>query len=358
MLKFCPRCGNLLSIVEGEAGLQFACDTCPYIFNIVRKVSSRIYPRLKVCSSHPSTNKQNKMHFTPTGSGRRIGRKCSMGERRFDRRTLPPVLASPSIFHANSNAVRGWADDYILQVLQSRMFTSVARIGATMYRVNTDPILAVRQAVACLQNGHVIAVPTDTVYGLAASAQDLNAVKLLYEIKAREPEKPVAVCVSRVRHSLFTEQADMFVFQVSDIKNLGETSHLPNRILDALLPGPVTVVLKRSRSLNHFLNPGNPLIGIRVPNDTFVRKVAEQFGQPIALTSANASSEPSTLRVNEFEKLWPMLGAVFDGGNLPGSREASTVVDLSYPNHFRILRDGSALNSTLCVMDTFGLIRR
>lgn len=139
---------------------------------------------------------------------------------------------------------------------------------------------------------------------------------------------------------------------------MGETSHLPNRILEALLPGPVTVVLRRSQNLNHFLNPGNPLIGIRVPNDPFIRKVAEQFGKPIALTSANTSSEPSTLRISEFEKLWPMLGAVFDGGSLPGSRKASTVVDLSYPNHFHILRDGSALESTLAVMDTFGLIRR
>lgn len=93
------------------------------------------------------------------------------------------------------------------------MFTSVARIGATMFRVNNDPILAVRQAVACLKNGNVIAVPTDTVYGLAASAQDLNAVKLLYEIKAREPDKPVAVCVPRVRQYLFAKGVIIFVFR-------------------------------------------------------------------------------------------------------------------------------------------------
>jgi len=48
MLQFCPNCGNLLGIEEGENCLRFSCHTCPYIFNIVRKVSSRIYPILKV----------------------------------------------------------------------------------------------------------------------------------------------------------------------------------------------------------------------------------------------------------------------------------------------------------------------
>ncbi|KAK6641260.1 DNA-directed RNA polymerase III subunit RPC10 [Polyplax serrata] len=47
MLLFCPSCANVLGIEQGEASLRFACNTCPYIFNIARKVTSRYYPRLK-----------------------------------------------------------------------------------------------------------------------------------------------------------------------------------------------------------------------------------------------------------------------------------------------------------------------
>lgn len=137
---------------------------------------------------------------------------------------------------------------------------------------------------------------------------------------------------------------------------MGDTSHLPPGLLDALLPGPVTIVLKRSKELNNSLNPGNPRIGIRVPNDLFIRSVACEFGKPIALTSANTSSQPSSIRTTEFEQLWPMLGAVFDGGTLPGSREASTVIDLSSSHEYSVLRDGSALQPTVAKLEKYGLL--
>lgn len=56
MLLFCPCCGNTLGVEQGEKSLRFGCHTCPYIFNIVRKVTSRIYPRLKVRSMRYDTN--------------------------------------------------------------------------------------------------------------------------------------------------------------------------------------------------------------------------------------------------------------------------------------------------------------
>lgn len=82
-----------------------------------------------------------------------------------------------------------------------------------MFRLSADPMAAVHHAVACLRAGSVIAVPTDTVYGLAASAQDHHAVQLLYEIKARDQEKPVAVCVSKVWGILFEthQKTDLIV---------------------------------------------------------------------------------------------------------------------------------------------------
>lgn len=100
---------------------------------------------------------------------------------------------------------------------------------------------AVRVASELLRAGHVIALPTDTIYGLACNANDQEAIKRLYEIKGRNEEKPVAICVS----------------DYSDLKHWGCAEHLPEELLSALLPGPVTIVLKKSKNLdNPYLNPG------------------------------------------------------------------------------------------------------
>ena len=70
-----------------------------------------------------------------------------------------------------------------------------------------------------------------------------------------------------------------------------------SQLLSELLPGPVTVVFERTVSLNPDLNPGTSLVGIRVPNHGFVREICEKCAEPLALTSANISSEPSALTV-------------------------------------------------------------
>ena len=70
-----------------------------------------------------------------------------------------------------------------------------------------------------------------------------------------------------------------------------------NEVLTDLLPGKVTTVFKRKETLNPKLNPGNPLVGVRIPDHQFVREVVRRCGQPIALTSANVSNSKSTLDV-------------------------------------------------------------
>lgn len=201
---------------------------------------------------------------------------------------------------------------------------------------------AIRQAANLLESGKVIALPTDTVYGLACNANDPNAILRLYAIKGREEKKPVAICV-----------ADFF-----DFRFWGEGDHLPDKLLEQLLPGPVTIVVKKSANLdNPFLNPGVEKIGIRIPDFDFIRNVSRAFRYPVALTSANKSSEKSTLNVREFQKLWPALGAVFDGGQLgvrEQQREASTVIDLSQIGQYKVIRKGVAVEHTIRVVEQFG----
>lgn len=184
-----------------------------------------------------------------------------------------------------------------------------------------------------------------------------GAVNRIYEIKGRIQTRPLAICVA----------------DVSDISRFALVDHLPHGLLDSLLPGPVTVVLKRgavttlcflvlsntcleqtealiilfiylclgeNSILEGSLNPGLDSIGVRVPDLDFIRSIARGAGSALALTSANLSGQPSSVSVKDFESLWPHCSYVFDGGVLPSGRAGSTIVDLMTPGVYKILRDG------------------
>uniref|UniRef100_A0A1B6D014 Threonylcarbamoyl-AMP synthase n=1 Tax=Clastoptera arizonana TaxID=38151 RepID=A0A1B6D014_9HEMI len=195
-------------------------------------------------------------------------------------------------------------------------------------------------AVEMLDQGAVIAVPTDTVYGLAVDSTSSEAISALYEVKKRDPEKPLAICVNTI----------------DEIKKWGVISGLPKGLLEKLLPGPVTIVLDRTSHLNANLNAGITKVGIRIPNQPFIRRITEKLNRPLALTSANLSNEPSCINVGEFENLWPLIAAVFDTGDINNkSKEGSTVVDLSLKGKYSIIRPGVGLKSIVQVLHQFDL---
>lgn len=213
----------------------------------------------------------------------------------------------------------------------------------TMPVCAAESVDALQLAEQCLRLGKVIALPTDTVYGLACDANNEEAIQLLYDIKGRDEHKPVAICVNNL----------------AALRRYGQASHLSDELLTRLLPGPLTIVIERMPELsNRFLNPSTTKIGIRIPDFKFIRDVcATWHEQPLALTSANRSSAPSSLQVSEFKSLWPRLGAVFDAGRIGLTEErrlASTVIDLATPGHYEIVRAGVALKETLEVLHNFG----
>ncbi|KAJ0173279.1 hypothetical protein K1T71_011455 [Dendrolimus kikuchii] len=215
---------------------------------------------------------------------------------------------------------------------------------------NMTPIIpsteefAYERAANYLSNGQVIAVPTDTIYGLACSANCPEAIKNLYNIKGRDSIKPVAICVTYIK----------------DVRKWGQAEHLSDELLCKLLPGPVTVILEKSELLNNpYLNPATTKIGIRIPKNAFINNVTRIFDMPLALTSANFSNEPSTLSVKEFEHLYPHLGAVFDGGllskGLEQNRTGSTVVDLSKIGFYDVIRRGILVEEIVSIVESYGL---
>ena len=201
-------------------------------------------------------------------------------------------------------------------------------------------------AVQLIKKNKIIAVPTDTIYGLTGLAQHSLTIQKLYSIKRRDEKKPLAICVD----------------SIPEIGNWGEISHLPEGLLQQLLPGPVTIVLRRTSKLNPQLNPGNLNVGIRIPNSEFLRNVVKIIGEPLALTSANESDSPSTLHPDEFKSLWPFLGGVFyDNPNSKilqdRGRLGSTIVDLTEPECYKVIRPGMFSIQTNRILQNLGLRR-
>lgn len=240
-----------------------------------------------------------------------------------------------------------------MNLLRNFCFRYVVRYKSTSPKMKIEKITPVYQcseetsyakAAEFLSAGQVIAVPTDTIYGLACSANCPEAIKKLYAIKGRDSAKPVAICVT----------------YINDVRKWGEAEHLSDSLLNSLLPGPVTVVLERTEHLdNPVLNPMTTKIGIRIPNHSFMNQVTKIFDMPVALTSANFSNEPSTLSIKEFQHLFGQLGAVFDGGllshGLEENRTGSTVIDLSQKGYYKVIRRGISYEKIVIILNSHGL---
>ena len=232
---------------------------------------------------------------------------------------------------------------------------------------------AVAAAAARLARGGAIALPTDTLYGLAADARSAGAVAALAAAKGRDAgAKPLAVAVA----------------DVADVARVAETGGLPEGLLAALLPGPVTVLLRPAGRGGGGGGGGGgddrgqqqgegglalgalgarDKIGVRVPQCEFTRAVIRALAAAaqgagggatpaaLALTSANASGCPSPLRADDTRALWPRLAGVFDGGPVAAASAAgSTVVDLSVPGEARIVRRGVAAANVARLLAQFG----
>ena len=181
------------------------------------------------------------------------------------------------------------------------------------------------EAIALLRAGGIVAVPTDTVYGIAADMALPDAIERLFAAKGRPPEKAVAVLLADA------EQADQ----------LGVLSPAAIVLAERFWPGGLTLVLpvRPEARLPRVLAGGAPTIGVRVPDHPTPRALAAVLG-PLPTTSANRSGDADARNAQEIaERLGESLALVLDGGPVRGG-PASTVVDctLEWPS---ILREGA-----------------
>jgi L-threonylcarbamoyladenylate synthase len=191
-------------------------------------------------------------------------------------------------------------------------------------RMVGDDAAGIENAIAALRGGSVIAIPTDTVYGISVALETPGGVERLFEVKRRPPEKAVMVLLDDL-----SQAADL----------VGVTAAA--RALASLWPGGLTLVLplRDDAPLPRALTAGTATLGVRVPNHETPRAIARAVG-PLPTTSANPSGEPEARTAADVaERLGDRLDLVVDGGPSPGG-VPSTVVDCS-AEPVRVVRAGA-----------------
>ncbi len=197
------------------------------------------------------------------------------------------------------------------------MTTSARRVGA-------DDASALDRAVQAIRAGRLVAVPTETVYGLACALTQA-AVDRLVEAKGRDVGKGLTLLVDAL----------------ADAASLVVDSPAARRLADRFWPGPLTMVLplQPGVELPYAVTGGTQAVGLRVPDQPFTRRLARALG-PLPLTSANRSGEPDARDAAEAQaSLGTAVDLIIDGGRAPGG-VPSTVVALEGDGSWRLLRAG------------------
>jgi L-threonylcarbamoyladenylate synthase len=202
----------------------------------------------------------------------------------------------------------------------------MAAIQADVVPTHTPALFrgAVDRAAELLREGNVVALPTETVYGLAANAFDAKAVSRIFEIKGRPAHNPIIVHVANL------QMAQACV------------SHWPSvaeKLARAFWPGPLTLVLPHSKQIPDLVTAGGPTVGVRWPSHPFIQAVIRECRFPLAAPSANLSNELSPTNASHVQKsLGDKIPLIVDGGQSQVGIE-STVLDLTATLP-RLLRPG------------------
>ena len=202
----------------------------------------------------------------------------------------------------------------------------IVRTYAVELKRQTELIAeAVSKAADVLKKGGLVALPTETVYGLAANALDSEAVRSIYLAKGRPTNNPLIVHISNL------EMAKRCVSVWPDEAQI---------LAESFWPGPLTMVLPRKKFIPDIVTGGGDTVAIRCPDNPIFRAVIETCGFPLAAPSANRSNHISPTMVEHVRiSLGDKIPLILDGGVCPVGIE-STVVDLSRLPEWRVLRPG------------------
>jgi L-threonylcarbamoyladenylate synthase len=211
----------------------------------------------------------------------------------------------------------------VLTLLKTELLDATAE-ETSSYQVS------IARAAELLRGGELVAFPTDTVYGVAAVADQPGAVARLYVAKGRPPEKAIPLLLADV------QDLDSIVEQVSD---------RVRRLVARFWPGGLTLILPKSNAVPAAVSP-TPNVAVRLPDLLLTRQIIAAVGTPLAVTSANQSGQPSTrTAAGVLAQLGGRIAAIVDGGTCPGG-VPSTILDCTIDPP-RVLRIGAIPLETL-----------
>jgi L-threonylcarbamoyladenylate synthase len=172
----------------------------------------------------------------------------------------------------------------------------------------------VKEIAAVILSGQLVAIPTDTLYGIAANSLDEGAIKRIYQIKKRDLAKPIL---------LFIHNKEQLTRIVSTIPETGE------RLIRNFWPGPLTLIFEAAKDLPLSLPNNTSKIALRQPNNLFLELLLKETKVPLTGTSANISGGPTLKSVKEIEThLGEGIDLIVDGG-LCETDKASSIVDIN-----------------------------
>ena len=181
-----------------------------------------------------------------------------------------------------------------------------------------------RYAAGLLARGEIVGMPTETVYGLAADAENPRAVERIFAAKGRPQDNPLIV------HIAETAQLEEYAHSIPDIAY---------RLAEKFWPGPLTMVLPKKEKIPNITSAGLNTVGIRMPCHEAARSLIRYSGKALAAPSANLSGSPSpTEAAHVMADMDGRIPAVVDGGSCPVGVE-STVISFE-GNAVRLLRPG------------------
>ena len=174
-----------------------------------------------------------------------------------------------------------------------------------------------------IQEGKLVAFPTETVYGLGANALDANAVARIFELKERPSFDPLIVHIARLEDiEQLTSTHDERVYQLAEL----------------FWPGPLTMILPKSSIVPDIVTSGLETVGIRMPGHPIAQELIRLAGCPIAAPSANKFGQLSPTKAHHVQKQLPDVDYLLDGGQSDVGIE-STIIRLN-DKGFEILRHG------------------
>ena len=172
-----------------------------------------------------------------------------------------------------------------------------------------------------LKNDGVISVPTDTIYGICSRMNSKKAYDNLIKTKNRPLSKLFPIMCA----------------DIEQMKSVAEVDMIAEKLINAFMPGPITLILKSKANLPKYVNNGGNTVAIRMATSKALEELIRKTESPVFMTSANQSGEPPCTNLKEIEKACPSLDGMMEGKVSFGM--GSTIVDCT-SNEIKILRQG------------------